>query len=72
VKRTAEERLLDPAPGGAIAAARDFGIDLTQLIENLRLTPAERIKRNYEAVNSMLKFAAAMRKAKSRRSPKNS
>jgi hypothetical protein len=69
MNRTVEERLLNPKPGGAIAAAKDFGIDLTQLVENLRLTPAERIKRNDEAVNSMLKFAEAMRqaKAKSRR-----
>jgi hypothetical protein len=61
---------MNPAQGGAIEAARDFGIDLTQLVENLRLTPAERIKRNDEAVNSMRKFADAMRDAKVKRSPK--
>ena len=62
--RTREEKLLDPKPGSRIAAARDYGIDLTQIVENLRLTPAERIKRNDDAINSMLKFEAAMRRAK--------
>ena len=39
-----EERLRNPKPGTACAAARDFGIDLTLVIENLRLTPEERIR----------------------------
>ena len=56
--------------GGKIAAAQDFGIDLTQLAENLRFTPAERIKRNDEAANSMLKFEEAMRRAKKALEPK--
>ncbi len=64
MNRTAEERLRNPAPGGRIAAARDYGIDLTQLIENLRFSPAERIKRNDDAINSVLKFADAVRRAK--------
>ena len=38
----AEQRLLNPAPGSRIAAARDFGIDLTLLLQQLRLDPAER------------------------------
>jgi len=64
MKRTPREKLLDPSPGGKIAEARDFGIDLTQLAENLRYTPAERIKRNDDAANSMVKFEEAMRRAK--------
>jgi hypothetical protein len=64
MKRKAEERLLNPKPGSAIAAARDYGIDLTQIVENLRMTPAERIKANDAAVNSLLKFQEAMRRAK--------
>lgn len=64
MNRTAREKLLDPKPGGKIEAARDFGIDLTMLAENLRYTPAERIKRNDQAVNSMLKFEQAVRRAK--------
>ncbi len=64
MKRTPEEKLLNPKPGSKIAAARDYGIDLTQLAENLRYTPAERIKRNDALANSMLKFEEAMRRAK--------
>lgn len=40
-----EELLRNPKPGTAAAAARDFGIDLTLVIENLRLTPEDRIRR---------------------------
>ena len=64
MKRIREERLLNPIPGSNIAAARDFGIDLTLLVENLRLTPAERIKANDQAVNDLLKFEKAMKQAK--------
>ena len=66
MRRTQEEKLLHPKPGSRIAAARDYGIDLTQIVENLRLTPAERIKRNDDAVNSVLKFQEAVRLAKSK------
>jgi hypothetical protein len=64
MNRSAREKLLDPKPGSKIAEARDFGIDLTMLAENLRYTPAERIKRNDQAANSMLRFEEAVRKAK--------
>lgn len=43
MKRTPEEKLLDPRPGSKIAAARDFGIDLTLTAAQLRLTPQQRI-----------------------------
>ncbi|MDM7921309.1 MAG: hypothetical protein QUS14_03335 [Pyrinomonadaceae bacterium] len=66
MKRTPEEKLLNPRPGSKIAEARDFGIDLTQLAANLRYTPAERIKRNDAAANSMIKLAEAVKKAKLR------
>ncbi len=62
--RTREEKLLNPRPGSRIAAARDFGIDLTLLVENLRLTPAERVKNNDAAVNDLFKFEEAMLRAK--------
>lgn len=66
MKRTPREKLLNPTPGSKIAAARDFGIDLTQLAENLRYTPAERIKRNDDAVNSVRQLAEAVRVAKAK------
>jgi hypothetical protein len=43
--------LRNPAPGSRIAEAKRYGIDLTLLIEQLRLTPAERgakLERRYE------------------------
>ena len=40
-----EMSLIDPKPGTAAAAARDFGIDLSLTVSNLRLTPEERIRR---------------------------
>ena len=63
-KRTPEDKLLNPRPGSKIAAARDWGIDLSMLAENLRYTAAERIKRNDDAANSMLRFEEAVRRAK--------
>ena len=40
-----EMELIDPKPGTKAAAARDFGIDLSLTVSNLRLTPEERIKK---------------------------
>jgi len=38
----AEGRLLNPAAGSRIEAAKKYGIDLTLLLAQLRLSPAER------------------------------
>ena len=64
MKRTPREKLMNPAPGSPIAAARDFGIDLTLLAENLKLTPAERVKNNDQLINDLVKFESAMKRAK--------
>ena len=50
MKRTPEEKLLDPRPGSKIAAAKEFGIDLTLLVENLRLTPDQRVRKLQSAM----------------------
>ena len=52
MKRTPEDKLLNPPPGGKIAAARDYGIDLTLVIENLRLSPEQRLEKLRQAVIS--------------------
>jgi len=45
VEYTEQERwLIEPKPGTAAAAARDFGIDLSLTVGNLRLTPEERVR----------------------------
>ena len=41
----AEDRLLHPKRGSRIEAASKHGIDLTLLVEQLRLTPAERARK---------------------------
>lgn len=63
-KRTPEEKLLNPRPGSKIAEARDFGIDLSLLVGNLKLTPEERLRNNDSAVNDLERLAQAMRKAR--------
>jgi hypothetical protein len=40
-----EMELIDPKPGTAAAAARDFGIDLSLTVSNLRLTTEKRIRK---------------------------
>jgi hypothetical protein len=41
----AENCLLYPARGSRIEAAKNYGVDLTLLVEQLRLTPAERVRK---------------------------
>ena len=47
------ERLIElinnPPPGSALEAAKDFGIDLPLLVENLEKTPTERLRELAEA-----------------------
>ena len=50
--RTPEEKLLNPLPGSKIAEAKEFGIDLTLIVENLRLTPEQRIEKLQSAMRS--------------------
>jgi hypothetical protein len=61
----AEARLRDPAPGGRIAAARDFGIDLTLIVQQLRLSPTERARQmeEYAQVVETIRGAAHHRSA---------
>lgn len=49
ITRAAEKRIRkliqNPPPGSAIAKAKEFGVDLYSVLENLKLTPAERFRR---------------------------
>jgi hypothetical protein len=56
-----EELLRNPRPGTKAAAARDFGIDLTLTIENLRLTPEQRIRWLDELRDGIRKLKATAR-----------
>ncbi|MBM3756572.1 MAG: hypothetical protein FJW38_21615 [Acidobacteria bacterium] len=42
------ERLRNPKPGGKVEAACQFGVDVTLLIEQLKLSPAERADRMHK------------------------
>jgi hypothetical protein len=62
--RIAEDRLRNPAPGSRIEAAKKYGIDMSLLIEQLRLTPAERAEKMEsasEAVEQMRGIARRRR-----------
>ncbi len=54
--RTPEEKLLNPRPGSKIAEAVRYGLDLTLVVENLRLTPQQRLENLQGAMISLEKF----------------
>lgn len=58
----AENRLLHPARGSRIEAAKDYGVDLTLILEQLRLTPSERARKLEAASNELEKVRGAARK----------
>jgi hypothetical protein len=60
----AEERLRNPRPGSRIEAAQRFGIDLTLLMESLRLSPAERAQAMIEFIEVAAKVRGAARRVR--------
>lgn len=58
----AEERLRNPSPGSRVEAARDFGVDLTLLIERLRRTPEERVRDLQGAIDGLEKVRGKARR----------
>ena len=56
-----EMSLIDPKPGTAAAAARDFGIDLSLTVSNLRLTPEERIRQLDDYVDGITALRRSLR-----------
>lgn len=60
----AEERLRNPRPGSRIEAAQRFGVDLTLLIERLRLSPAERVRRMHQAAEAAEQVRGAARRVR--------
>ena len=57
-----EQLLLHPKPGTAAAIARDFGIDLSLTLSNLRLTPEQRLDRMERARDLLREIEAARRR----------
>jgi hypothetical protein len=64
MKRSLEEKLLNPRLGSKAAAAKEFGIDLTLLLENLRLTPDQRIRNLQISMLSLEKFNREIRRSR--------
>lgn len=64
-----EERLRQlvdrPPEGSAIAEAKKFGVDLYGILENLKLTPAERFRRAAEETDFGRRLRQGMQKANS-------
>ena len=58
----AANRLRNPAPGSRIEAAQKFGIDLTLLIEKLRLSPEDRVRRMHDAAIAAEQVRGAARR----------
>ena len=62
VEYTEDERsLIEPKPGTKAAAARDFWIDLSLTVSNLRLTPEERIRKLDAYVSGLQLMRRSMR-----------
>jgi len=57
----AERWLIEPRPGTAAARARDFGVDLSITVANLRLTPEERIKQLDDHLDGIAALRRSMR-----------
>lgn len=55
------ERLRNPPPGGKIEAARAFGIDLTLLAEQIRLTTEERVRKMHDLARTAESVRGAAR-----------
>ena len=62
MRRTAEEKLLNPRSGSKIAEAKEFGIDLTLLIKNLRLSTQERVDNLQKSMRSLNRFSRDAKK----------
>lgn len=63
MNRTPEQKLLDPAPGGKIAQAQEYGIDLSLILENMRLSPEARVRKLQSAMISFERLRAEVSKS---------
>ena len=60
----AAEKLRNPRPGSRMEAAKNYGVDLTALIEQLRLSPAERVDQMLALAREMEAVRGAARRRK--------
>jgi hypothetical protein len=60
--KAVEDYFLNPPPGSAAERAVEFGIDLTLTLENLRLTPEERIRKLDDFIMAVQRLKASARR----------
>jgi hypothetical protein len=58
----AEKHLLNPPPGSRAEAAKIYGIDLTLVLEQLRLTPDQRARNLQQATIELEKIRGIARR----------
>lgn len=56
------ELIANPPPGSKLAAAKEYGIDLTLIVENLERSLGERLRRGSEAARSFKSLFGAARR----------
>ena len=61
MRKDIEDYFLNPPPGSAAERAAEFGIDLTLTLENLKLTPEERIRKLDDFIAGIAKLKATAR-----------
>ena len=74
IERLSEERLekirqliVNPRPGSKVAAATEFGIDLTLTLGQLRKTPQERVEYAQSAMRSLEGFRKEVKESRKRK-----
>ena len=65
-KKLAYELITHPPPGSKLAEAKEWGVDLTLLYENLKLTPEQRATQVQDGAEALqaLRVAAANHRAR--------
>ena len=59
--------IINPRPGSKVAAAAEFGIDLTLTFGQLKKTPQERVEHAQSAMRSLEEFRREVKKSRERK-----
>ena len=59
--------ILNPRPGSKVAAATEFGIDLTLTFGQLKKTPQERVEYQQSAMRSLEEFRRQVKESRKRK-----
>ena len=59
--------LMNPRPGSKVAAALEFGIDLTLTFGQLKKTPQERVEHQQSAMRSLEEFRRQVKESRKRK-----